>query len=80
MGQRILYSLMYAITTTAGAAAASGFVFPQTWEAWVGFGLAFLVTFWGKFSTNTRPIAMDRIVWTEQARKDAALADLNKGL
>jgi hypothetical protein len=53
---------------------------PTNPEAWIGFVLAFVMSFWGKFSSSRTIIAMDRPIWTNEQRKQAALDELNKGI
>lgn len=59
MAQRILVALMYAIGVGMGMYQASGI--PTTPEAWVGFVLAVVVAFWGKFSSSTTVISPNRV-------------------
>lgn len=78
MTQRIIVSLVYAISAMAAAFQATGT--PQTVEAWIGLIVAGVVAFWGKFSSSTTIIVPNRAPWTEDERKKEALDALNKGL
>lgn len=55
---RILTALLYAIGV--GVAAYQATVPPITVEGWIGLGIAVLVAFWGKFSSNTTVVAANR--------------------
>ena len=78
MAQRVIVSLVYAISAMAAAFQAGGT--PQTIEAWMALVMAGVIAFWGKFSSNTTVVAPNRAAWTEQERKQEALDALNKGL
>lgn len=78
MAQRIVVSLVYALSAMMAAFQTSGM--PQTPEGWLALVMAGLVAGWGKFSSNTTVIAPNRAAWTETERKQEALDALNKGL
>ena len=78
MAQRIIVSLVYALAAVAATIQGAGI--PQTPEAWIGLAVTMVVTFWGKFSSNTTVIAANRAPWTDAQRKQEALDELNKGL
>ena len=46
----------------------------------VGLGMAFLIAAWGKYSSSQTFLAPNRPAWTDEQRKQEALALLNKGL
>jgi len=76
MAQRIIVSLLYAVGAIAAVVQGTGV--PTTPEAWVGLVVAFVTTFWGKFSSSQTIIAANRTAWTDEQRKAEALAELNK--
>ena len=78
MAQRIIVSLVYAISAIVAAFQTGGM--PQTPEAWIALVMAGVIAFWGKFSSNTTIMAANRAPWTEAERKKDALDQLNKGL
>ena len=78
MTQRVIVALAYAISVAAAMWQASGT--PETPEAWGGFIVAIVIAGWGKFSSNTTVVGMDRKVWTPEERKQEALDALNKGI
>lgn len=78
MAQRIVVSLVYAISAMAAVHQAGGM--PQTPEAWMALVMAGVIAFWGKFSSNTTVVAPNRAAWTPEERKQEALDALNKGL
>lgn len=78
MTQRIIVALMYAVGVVAATLQGTGI--PQTPEAWLGIVMAFVIAFWGKFSSSTTIVAMNRAPWTDTQRAAEALAELNKGI
>ena len=76
MAQRIIVAILYAVSGLVAVLQGTGV--PTNPEAWIGFVLAFVVSFWGKFSSSRTIVAMDRPVWTDEQRKAEALALLNK--
>lgn len=55
---RILTSAFYAVTATVAAFQAAAQ--PISVEGYIGLGVAFLVAFWGKFSSSTTSFAANR--------------------
>ena len=78
MAQRILVSLVYAISAMVAAFQAGGM--PATAEQWAALVMAGVIAFWGKFSSSTTVVAPNRAAWSDQERKQEALDALNKGL
>jgi hypothetical protein len=78
MAQRVLVSLVYAISAMVAAFQAGGM--PSTPEQWAALVMAGVIAFWGKFSSNTTIVAANRAAWTPEERKQDALDQLNKGL
>ena len=76
MAQRIIVALVYAVGGLIAILQGTGV--PQNPEAWIGFVLAFIMSFWGKFSSSRTILAMERPVWTDEQRKAEALDLLNK--
>ena len=75
---RIFSALVYGLSAAAAAIQATGL--PKTPEGWVGLGMAFLIAAWGKYSSSQTFLAPNRPAWTDEQRKQEALALLNKGL
>jgi hypothetical protein len=76
MAQRIIVALVYAVGGLIAVLQGTGV--PTTPEAWIGFVLAFVMGFWGKFSSSQTIVAMNRPAWTDEQRKQEALDALNK--
>lgn len=55
---RVVTALMYAVGV--GVAAFQATTPPITVEGWIGLAIAFVVAFWGKFSSNTTVVAANR--------------------
>lgn len=72
---RILTALGYAVLAAVAAIQVSGM--PTTVEGWVALVGAAVVAFWGKFSTNTRVLAPNRVMWSDVQRKQEQLAAIN---
>lgn len=64
---RIITSLFYAVT--AAVAAYQAVTPPLSVEAWIGLGVAFIVAFWGKFSSSTTTFAANRDTETFTGKK-----------
>ncbi len=70
MTQRIIVALMYAAGIVIASLQATGV--PHTPEAWIGLVIAFIVGFWGKFSSSQTVVAMNRPVWSPEQRQAEA--------
>ncbi len=64
--RRILNALAYALTMAALVLGTVGQ--PHDWKGWLLFLGAAILTGYGKYSSSTTLVAMDRAVWTDEQR------------
>lgn len=66
-GERIANAVVYMLIAIGGVLEASGV--PKGMEGWIGMAVVAITAFWGKYSTSTRLMGPDRVVWPQEVRK-----------